>query len=108
LVLAARALVGAKTADVPMGVTVPVTLIPLTVAFRVKDAVVIVAGFIASLKPTVTFRLVGTSTAVSVGDVTLTVGAMVSADTPVVKANEKLVAKALPARSVAPVVIVAV
>ena len=47
--------------------------------FRVNVAVVIVAGSIASLKATETFRLMGTATAVLVGDVTLTVGAVVSA-----------------------------
>ena len=73
-----------------------------------KFAVVIVAGSIALLKVALTVWLIGTPVAISVGMVELTVGAVVSVDAPVVKLQTKLVASALPARSVAPVVIVAV
>jgi hypothetical protein len=102
LVLNFRGPEGVNVADVPTGVTVPGTLIPLTVSFMVKDEELIVDGSISSLKAALTFRLIGTSMAVLVGDVTLTVGATLSAAAPVVKVNSKSLAIGLPARSLTP------
>ena len=78
-------LAGVKVADVPTGDTVPGTLVPLTVAFREKDVVSIVAGSIVSLKLIATFLLIGTAVAVVAGEASLTVGDVTSSDAPVVK-----------------------
>jgi hypothetical protein len=74
----------------------------------VKLAVLIVSGSIASLKAAVSFPLMATPVAALTGTVALTVGAVTSAVTPVVKLQTKFVTSALPARSLAAVVIVAV
>ena len=85
---------------------------PITVVvpcFKVKVAVVIVKGFIALLKVAAMFPPIATPVAAFAGTVVeLTVGAVVSGVVPVVKLQTKAVASALPARSLAPVVIVAV
>ena len=76
--------------------------------FNVKVRLVIVNGSIASLKVAVIFVLIATPVAALAGTVRLTVGAVVSGAAPVVKLHTKSLASALPARSLAPVVIVAV
>src|ERR1043166_3791007 len=73
-----------------------------------KLAVLIVNGSIASLKVALMVWLIGTPVAEFAGTVKLTVGAVVSGVAPVVKLQLKAVNSALPARSLAPVVIVAV
>jgi hypothetical protein len=70
--------------------------------------VVIVAGSIASLKVALMFLLMGTPVAVSAGSVEVTVGGVTSVVVPVVKVHVWLAANALPARSLNPVVTVAV
>src|SRR5204863_6940685 len=80
---------------------------PVTPATR-KLAVLIVKGSIASLKVALMARLVATPVAALAGTVELTVGAVVSGVAPVVKLQLKPVVSALPARSLAPVVTVAV
>ena len=67
-----------------------------------------VSGSIASLKVAAMFLLRATAVAALAGSVELTVGAVVSGVTPVVKLQLKPVASALPARSLTPVVMVAV
>ena len=76
--------------------------------FKVKVTFVIVSGSITSLKVAAAFLLRATPVAPFAGSVKVTVGAVVSAAAPVVKVHTKLLANALPARSLAPVVIVAV
>jgi len=76
--------------------------------FRVKVDVVIVKGSIVSLNVTRIFVLIGTPVAAEAGDVNVTRGGVVSGSAPVVKLHTKLAASALPAGSLAPVVIVAV
>jgi len=75
---------------------------------KVKVVLVIVAGSIASLKVAVMFVLTGTPVLVSTGTVESTVGGVVSVVVPVVKVHVKAPANALPARSLNPVVSVAV
>src|SRR5688572_26843680 len=70
-----------------------------------KVAVLMVRGSIASLKVALTVWLIGTAVAPWAGTVILTVGEVVSGVAPVVKLQLKSVAGALPARSLAPVVI---
>src|ERR1041385_7747022 len=67
-----------------------------------------VKGSIASLKVALMVWLIGTAVAASAGTVALTVGAVVSRVAPEVKLQLKSAAGALPARSLAPVVISAV
>ena len=74
----------------------------------VKSAVVMVSGSIDSLNVAATVLLSATLVWRSAGLVEVTVGAVVSAVAPVVKVQTKLLASGLPARSLAPVVIVAV
>ena len=76
--------------------------------FKVKLAVVIVKGSIALLKAAVMVWLIATAVAAAAGTVALTSGRVVSGVTPVVKLQLKFAASPLPARSLAPVVIVAV
>src|ERR1051325_11954378 len=71
-------------------------------------AVLVVKGSIASLKVALMVWLIATAVAPLAGTVALTVGGVVSGVTPVVKLQLKLVASALTAKSLAPVVIVAV
>ena len=97
----ARAIDGTNVAVVPIPETVPgtgVTPGPVTVMV----AVLIVSGFIASLKPMETVLLMGTSMSPLAGEVTLTVGDVVSGAAPVVKVDTKFVARAFPARSMTP------
>ncbi len=105
-VLAARLLVGFKVATAFVEVTVPETGVAPCV--KVKFAAVIVAGSTASLKVAAMLLLTTTPVAVLAGSVELTVGAVVSAVAPVVKFHVLLTANALPAKSLTPVVIVAV
>ena len=74
---------------------------------KVKVVVLIVAGFIASLKVAVTTVLGQTPTAPASGVTEITVGGAHGL-VPVVKVHTKLVASAMPYTSMAPVVIVAV
>src|SRR5439155_1264978 len=74
----------------------------------VKLAVLIVKGSIASLKVALMVWLIATAVAPSAGTVERTVGRVVSAVALVVKLQAKLRTSALPARSSAPVVTVAV
>ena len=60
------------------------------------------------LKVAAIFWFKGTSIAILIGSVELTVGGIATIAAPVVKLHEKLFAKALPARSLTPVVTVAV
>jgi len=65
-------------------------------------------GSIGSLKVALMVWLIGTAVATLAGTVELTIGAVVSRVAPEVKLQLKPVVSALPARSLAPVVIVAV
>jgi hypothetical protein len=75
---------------------------------KLKFAVVIVEGSMTSLKVAVMLVFFTTPVAVSAGSVELTVGAVLSATVPVVKPHVLVTANALPARSLTPVVTVAV
>src|ERR1041384_2481941 len=75
---------------------------------NLRLAVFKVNGSIASLKVALMVWLIGTAVAPLAGTVALTDGAVVSGVAPVVKLQLKAVNSALPARSLAPVVIVAV
>src|SRR6185369_7304777 len=75
---------------------------------NLKLAVLVVAGSIASLKVALMVWLIATPAAALAGTVRVTVGAVVSWAAPVVKLQLISVASALPARSLAPVVTVAV
>ena len=75
---------------------------------KVKVAVVSVKGFIAFVKVAVIALLMTTPVALTIGMTELTIGAVVSGAAPVVKLHTLLAARALPAKSLAPVVIVAV
>jgi hypothetical protein len=82
---------------------------PSPVPCEVKVKLVTVAGSIASLKVAETFVLTGTPVFVSIGSVGRTaVGAVASAAAPVVNVHTWLAANALPAKSLNPVVTVAV
>lgn len=91
-----------------MTLTTPVTAVPPVVATREKVAVFSVELVIASENVADTEEFVATPIAAFAGDVVDTVGGVLSALAPVVKLQVKLAASALPARSRAPVVIVAV
>jgi hypothetical protein len=67
-----------------------------------------VVGFIASLNVILTEVFVATPVAPSAGEVEVTVGDVVSGATPVVKVQEKSPDMAFPARSLTPVVTLAV
>src|SRR5438876_7304310 len=86
--------------------TVPITVPPGPV--NLKLAVLIVNGSIASLKVALMVWLIGTAAAALTGRVALTVGRVVSGAAPVIKLQPKSVASALPAKSLAPIVILAV
>ena len=75
---------------------------------KVKVAVVTVRGSIASLNTAFKLLFVRTPVALGAGTVEVTVGGVVSGVAPVVKVHTKLLASALPARSLAPVVMAAV
>ena len=89
----------------------PIRAVPATAVLpcsEVKVTVVIVNGSIASLNVAAIFWLMATPVAPLAGTVKLTVGVVVLEVAPVVKLQLKPVASALPARSLEPVVIVAV
>jgi hypothetical protein len=69
---------------------------------------VIVTGSIASLKAALMVWLIATAVAALAGTVAVTIGRVVSGVTPVVKLQLKSAASAVPARSRAPVLTVAV
>jgi hypothetical protein len=106
-VLDARLAAGVKVATEPAAtyVTAPITATPPG-PVTAKVIGLIVAGFIATLKVAVRAWLMGTPVAPLAGMVKMTVGG-VAAGTDL-KLHTKLLASALPARSIAPVVIVAV
>src|SRR3989442_10899547 len=83
---------------------------PSPVPCEVKVKLVTVAGSIASLKVAAGSLLTGTPVLVSIGSVETMVGAVVSSVVPVVKPHVllALATNALPARSLIPVVTVAV
>src|ERR1700720_1996994 len=91
-------LLAATNVAVP-GATAP----PVVTVSENTPAAVTVVGFMASLNVAVIFRLMGILIAALTGLVEITVGAV-----PVVKLHTKLVARAVPTASVAPVLIVAV
>ena len=74
----------------------------------VKVLVVMVSGSMALLNVAFSLLLTATKVAPLTGLVEVTVGGVVSGVAPVVKVHAKLLASALPARSLAPVVMVAV
>src|SRR5207253_1814863 len=102
----ARLPAGVKVAVTPASATVPATV--AAPCFKVKLAVLIVKGSIASLKMAAILPLMATPVAALAGTAALTVGRVVSGVAPVVKLQTKFAASALPARSLAPVVTVAV
>jgi hypothetical protein len=106
-VLGERAALGVNVAVLVESATVPLTLAPPEVATNVKLPVVMVEAFIASEKVADTAVFTDTPVAASAGEVEVTVGGVVSGK-PVVKLQVLFAAKALPAASCAPVVIVAV
>ncbi len=97
---------GTKSALTPEYDTVPGTATPP--ADSVKVAAVRVSGSIASLNVAAAWVTSETPVAPGAGMVVITRGAIVSASAPVEKVQAKLPANALPARSLAPDVIVAV
>src|SRR5450759_1774302 len=97
----ARFAAGVKVAVEPLYETVPAT--DVAPCFKVKVVAVRVDGSIGTLKVAVTILLRTTPVARSAGSVKVTVGAA-----SVVNVNTISAASALPAKSVTPVVIVAV
>ncbi|GMU35413.1 MAG: hypothetical protein AMXMBFR20_32850 [Planctomycetia bacterium] len=75
---------------------------------KITVAAVIVEGSIASVKVAAKVVLIATPVATLTGIVELTTGAVVSGAVPVEKLHTKLLGRAFPARSFAPIVIVAV
>ena len=92
---------------VPLVVISPVTGM-FALFLSVKVAAVTVAELTGSLKVAVRDEEIETLVALLLGVVALTVGAVMSGAVPVVKDQKKSVANALPARSLMPVVSVAV
>ena len=107
-VLPARDALGVNVAVLPDTPTVPLTGVPLLVTTSVNVEVVSVALFIGSENVTITVLLSATLVAPMLGKRDCTVGGVVSGGVVVVKTQLKLPANALPARSCAPVVMVAV
>ena len=109
VVLAGRLLAGVNVATFPLTAypTDPATGAPAGHA-RVKFAIVIVRGFIDSLKLAVISVLMGTLLALAAGLVELTVGAVLSGAAPVVKFQLKGLTNVFPAVSATALVIVAV
>ena len=101
----ARALEGVKIAVDPVKVTTPATATGGVPAVKVKVVVLMVAGFIASLKTAATTEAEQTPTAPLLGDPDSTVGGA-QASPEVVKPHVKLLANATPNESAAPVVMV--
>ena len=92
----------------PLTVTVPVTGVPFVVLTRMNVAVLSVEFLIASEKVADTAEFNGTAAAPLAGAVEITSGGVVSGAAAVVKFQAKLVPNALPAASLATVVIVTV
>src|SRR5882672_10739309 len=107
-VLPARLAVGVNVAVWPLTFTVPVTVAPPAVGRRVKLAVLSVELVIASEKVADTEEFSATPVAALAGDVEDTVGGVVSGAAAVVNCQVKFAASALPAASLAAVVMVAV
>ena len=99
----ASSVVGAKVAVVPV-----TAMLPAAVGLNEKVAVVTVAGSIGSLKVAVTAEESATPAAPLVGFVAVTMGGVVSGTAPVVKVHTRLLASGFPAKSLMPVVSVAV
>ncbi len=97
---------GVKVAVTPVYVTAPET--GVAPCFRVNEKVEIVSGSIASLNVAVISLLVATFVTALAGIVELEVGAVVSTVAPVVKLHTSSTPSALPARSLASVVTIAV
>jgi hypothetical protein len=106
--LPARGADGVNVAVLPLTLTRPLTAVPSEVFAKVKLALVSVAFVIASEKVADTEEFSATPIAPFAGDVADTIGGVVSGTAPVVKFQLKSAASALPAESVAPVVMVAV
>jgi len=92
----------------PVTLTVPLTATPPEVVASVKLALVSVEFFIASEKVADTDEFSAIPVSAFAGDVEDTIGGVMSGAAPVVKFQLKLVASALPAESIASVVMVAV
>ena len=107
-VLGSRLAEGVKVAVLLLTLTVPATTAPPVVATRVKLPMFTVELVIASEKVADIEEFVATPIAPFAGDTAETAGGVVSVLTPVVKFQVKLPANALPAASLAAVVIVAV
>jgi hypothetical protein len=107
-VLAARGTDGVNVAVLPLTFTVPATAVPPEVATTVKLAVFRVAFVIASENVADTGTFSATPVTAFAGEVTDTVGGVVSRTAAVVKVELKLAASALPAASFAAVLMVAV
>jgi len=101
-----RSLDGPKVAVSPLYVTVPDTLFPPELTVNVES--VIVEESIASEKVAVIAVFTATLVAVLAGVVELTVGAVVSSSDPVVKDQIYSDSRAFPAKSLAPVLMLAV
>jgi hypothetical protein len=106
-VLPFRAADGVNVAVLPLMLTRPPLAVPSEAA-RMKLAVVRVEFLIASEKVADTEEFSATPVSAFAGDVADTIGGVVSGAAPVVKFQVKLAASALPAESVAPVVMAAV
>jgi hypothetical protein len=106
-VLPLRAADGVNVAVLPVMLTRPPIAVPSEAA-RVKLAVVRVEFLIASEKVADTEEFSATPVSAFAGDMADTVGGVVSGTAPVVKFQVKLAASALPAESIAPVVMAAV
>src|SRR5439155_576552 len=109
MVLGARSPTGVKLAVLlaTSYTTVPATAVSPGPVSK-KLVVPMVAGSIASLKAAVMVWLIATPVSASAGRMALTVGEVVSGVGPVVKLQIMSVLSALPARSLAPVLILAV
>ena len=97
----------AKVTVAPLVVMLPVT-VTLALFRKVKVEAVMVSGSTGSLKTAIKAEEGEVFAAPLAGVVALTVGRVVSGAAPVVKVQLKLVCNALPARSLMPVVKVAV
>ena len=98
---------GVKLAVLPLTTTVPLTFTPPELVLRVNVALVKVAFVMASEKVAETDAFGVTSDALFAGEIAETVGGVVSGLAAVVNVQEKLLERALPAASSAPVVTMA-
>ena len=99
---------GVNVAVLPLTLTVPATGVPVPVTASVNVVAFKVALFIGSENVTIAVLLSATLVAPMLGKRDCTVGGVVSGGVVVVNNQLKLLANALPARSWAPVVMVAV